>query len=284
MRKTTSSTGIARRHNVRPEGKRVASIFQHQRSGQLRWAEDVLTPLTHYFPAEAAHYPAPGGQWTWQLTCCVMCTIFNWREGNQGDMQQTGAGCREPIQSLVNMRNSRQCSDGSSQHHTWTPPDYNYLAGAQSSSGQSQTERREVSDGQRSVCTYNTLPFYRAYIYQLIDIDFIYMPFSARSALPSSPLQHLSNKSAPARLFNKHFAPSDECAALLKCLFSFCLGGQPTVVYLTVNKGPESLQLHASSPQWSLAASLHFSGGGKSSFRPADSLSEFFNSVFALMY
>lgn len=122
MRKTTSSTGIARRHNVRPEGKRVASTFQHQRGGQLWWAEDVLTPLTHYFPAEAAHYPAPGGQWTWQLTCCVMCRIFNWREGNQGDMQQTGAGCREPIQSLVNMRNSRQCSDGSSQHHTWTPP------------------------------------------------------------------------------------------------------------------------------------------------------------------
>lgn len=80
------------------------------------------------------------------------------------------------------------------------------------------------------------------------------MLFSARSALPSSPLQLLSNKSTPARLFNKHFAPSDECAALLKCLFSFCLGGQPTVVYLTVNKQLESLELHASSPQWSLAA------------------------------
>lgn len=133
-------------------------------------------------------------------------------------------------------------------------PDNNYLASAQSSSGPSQTERREVSEGQQSVCTYNTLPFHRAYIYQLIDIDFIYMLFSARSALPSSPLQILSNKSAPARLFNKHFAPSDECAALLKCLFSFCLGGQPTVVYLTVNKELESLQLHASSPQWSLAA------------------------------
>lgn len=75
-------------------------------------------------------------------------------------------------------------------------------------------------------------------------------------------LRHLSNKSAPLRLFNKHFAPSDECAALLKCLFSFCLGGQPTVVYLTVNKQAQSLQLRASSPQWSLAE-WHFSGGEK---------------------
>lgn len=75
-------------------------------------------------------------------------------------------------------------------------------------------------------------------------------------------LQYLSNKSTPLRLFNKHFALSDECAALLKCLFSFCLGGQPTVVYLTVNKQAHSLQLRASSPQWSLAE-WHFSGGEK---------------------
>lgn len=92
----------------------------------------------------------------------------------------------------------------------------------------------------------------------MISFTFHFSTFSSARV----SLQHLSNKSTPLRLFNKHFAPSDECAALLKCLFSFCLGGQPTVIYLTVNKQAQSLQLRASSPQWSLAE-WHFSGGEK---------------------
>lgn len=140
------------------------------------------------------------------------------------------------------MRNSRQCGDWSSQRHTWTPPVYNYLPGDQSSSGQSQTERREVSSGRQR-------PAERLHLQHFAVLSSIYLSANWHwfhlhaifrtfgSALVS--LQHLSNKSGPASLFNKHFAPSDECAALLKCLFSFCLGGQPTVVYLTVNKGPE---------------------------------------------
>lgn len=160
---------------------------------------------------------------------------------------------RKLIQHLVNMRRAHKTPGRAVTHHHNTtherPPTTITWPALNLHLDQATTERHEVSEGQQSVCTYNTLPFHRACIYQLIDIDFIYMLFSACSALPSSPLQLLSNKSAPARLFNKHFAPSDECAALLKCLFSFCLGGQPTVVYLTVNKELGSLQLHASSPQ-----------------------------------
>lgn len=271
MRKTTSTTSplsSCRRHSARLQGKSITRTFQHQCRGQLRWVEDVLTSLTHQFPAEAAHYPAPGGQWTWQLTCGVMCGIFNWREVNEGDMQQTGTRW-----GII----TTPCMDA---------PDYNYLADALLNLHLGRAQQSGVRSAKASgaFATNNTLTLYRAYIYHLIDIDFFYMSFFARSALPSSPLRHLSNKSAPARLFNKHFAPSDECATLLKCLFSFCLGGQLPVVYSTVNKGPVSLQLYASSPQWSLAASPRFSSGGKSRFfRPADSLSELFDSGFVLV-